>query len=302
MRRVPLQLELLDETVPALPSARLQVPPPAPQGPPHPPKDAGRPDPGRPDPARALVERLERLMRSRLGSLVLTDNKSRIISARPAARGERLDVRIHRCFATASDATLGSVVVFLRSRRRSAARRQALRAIRQHFAGHGPRPEASSRRRSSLRPAGRCFDLRQLRDDLNRRYFGGELEVAITWGRASQTRPAPARGPATRGPATRRGRKRRRGRCGFSIQLGSYDERRNLVRLHRSLDHAEVPRCVVESVVYHEMLHAALPPVVVNGRRRIHTPEFRRRERLYHRHGEAERWIDDNLERLAAWR
>ncbi len=282
--RVPFQLQLLDDTVPALPPRRQA------------PKDAGRPDP-----TRGLAERLERWMPGRVRSLVLTDNKSRIISARPAARGEGLDVRIHRCFADATDATLRSVVVFLESRRRSAARRQALRAIREHFAGHGPRPEAAPRR-TTLRPVGRCFDLRQLRDELNHRYFGGELEVAITWGRASRPRRAAARGPATRGPANRRGRKRRRKRCGFSIQLGSYDQRRNLVRLHRCLDRAEVPRFVVESVVYHEMLHAALPPVVEGGRRRIHTPEFRRRERLYHRHEEAERWLDDNLERLASWR
>ena len=232
-------------------------------------------------------------MPGRLGSLVLTDNKRRIVSARPAGDGERLDVRIHRCFTTASDATLRSVADFLLSRRRSPRRRAALKAIREHFAAHAPRPAEAPRRSATLRPVGSFFDLRELRDDLNRRYFGGALEVAITWGRASGTR---------RAPAARRRRRRRRGRCGFSIQLGSYDEGRNLVRIHRCLDRAEVPRLVVESVIYHEMLHADLPPVVVNGRRRIHTPEFRRRERLYRHHDAAERWIEDNLERLSSWR
>ncbi len=59
-----------------------------------------------------------------------------------------------------------------------------------------------------------------------------------------------------------------------------------------------VPRYVVESVVYHEVLHATLPPVMKNERRRIHTPEFRRRERLFPNYQRAERWIDRNPKRL----
>lgn len=234
-----------------------------------------------------LQDRLKPFASGKIRSLTLTDNRTRIVSARAAPSGA-LDVRIHRCFLDAPDAVLQAVAGFLFSRRRDAARQRALAVIRGHFDSHRPATLATGpRRRLALRPVGRCFDLRELRDGVNRRYFGGELEVDITWGRHH------APGPA------RRGRSPRRRGCGFSIQLGSYDERRKVVRIHRCLDRPEVPRCVVESVVHHEMLHAAIPTVVVDGRRRIHPPEFRRRERLYRHHDEASRWIEENLHWLA---
>lgn len=243
------------------------------------------PEPDPPSDSRErLADRLGELLDRPLASLVLTENRSRIVSARPAPYGRRLEVRIHRCFADASEPTLRAVADFLGGRR-GEPRRRALRTIREHFARHGAPQEPATKRRTVLRPVGQCFDLRELCDDVDRRYFGGELGVAITWGRAS-----------------RRRRKRRRRGCGFSIQLGSYDDRRRLVRIHRCLDRPEVPRYVVEAVIHHELLHAALPPVVVNGRRRLHTPEFRRRERQFEHHRKASRWIEKNLARLAGWR
>ena len=72
--------------------------------------------------------------------------------------------------------------------------------------------------------------------------------------------------------------------------------------LHRVLDQPSVPRHVIEAVVYHELLHADMPPVVRNGRRHFHTPEFRRRERLYRHLSKAERWIQEHLPELLAAR
>ncbi len=226
----------------------------------------------------ALRRRLDLLLPAGVASVALTDNRSRIFSARQHPDG-RLAVRIHRCFVLAGDPTLRAVAELLSSRRRGKRRDQRLAAVRDHFQRHAERRDEAPRRRTLvLRPVGRCFDLRQLRDEVNARYFGGTLEVHITWGRAPSHR--------------------RRGRC-FSIRLGSYDERQNLVRVHPSLDRAEVPRYVVESVVHHELLHAAMPPATVNGRRRLHPPEFRRRERLFEHYRKAERWIEKHLTQLA---
>jgi predicted metal-dependent hydrolase len=38
--------------------------------------------------------------------------------------------------------------------------------------------------------------------------------------------------------------------------------------------------------------------VTVNGRHHFHTPEFRRRERLYRHLAKAEAWIEENLAEL----
>ena len=83
-----------------------------------------------------------------------------------------------------------------------------------------------------------------------------------------------------------------------SLQLGSYSYEDRLIRIHRVLDDPSVPRYVVEAVVHHELLHADMPPEVRGGKRQFHTPEFRRRERLYRNLGRAERWIGEHLPEL----
>ncbi|HEX3129171.1 MAG TPA: hypothetical protein VH394_17690, partial [Thermoanaerobaculia bacterium] len=109
----------------------------------------------------------------------------------------------------------------------------------------------------------------------------GRLSVEITWGRSS----------AVAAQRCRRGRT-------ASLQLGSYSYEDNLIRIHRVLDDPGVPRTVVEAVVHHELLHADMPPEVHNGRRYFHTPEFRRRERLFRQLDRANAWIQEHLPEL----
>lgn len=244
-----------------------------------------------PSPVERLRRRLAPYVARPIADLVLTRNRSRIVSARPAAgatrsrsqgAGERspLAVRIHRCFVDAPDEVLAAVGLVLDDD--PSRRRLGLPRIREHFRVHGA--EDAARRPRTLRSKGRHHDLEALRDRVNERYFDDAVQVAITWGR-----DAPSRG----------GRRRRRG---LSIRLGSYAEAERLVRIHPVLDRADVPRYVVESIVHHEMLHAVIPAEPGRIRRRIHTPEFRRREREFRHHERAERWIAKNLERLARLR
>lgn len=267
---VPRQLSLFRAFSPPAPE------PIAPPGPPEPVVSPPRPAESV---ASSLRARLTEAMAGELGSLTLTNNRTRILSARPRPDGKILDVRIHRSFADASDTTLRAVVRFLRAEKGSARRRRALAEIRRHFATHAPSSPPRPARRA-LQPVGRALDLREIRDDLNAEYFGGQIEASITWGRAGASR-------------------RRRGKT-FSVRLGSYSERDQLIRVHRCLDSADVPRFVVESVVHHEMLHADLPVEIHNGRRRLHTPEFRRRERLFRQFAEAEAWLEAHLGALAS--
>jgi predicted metal-dependent hydrolase len=236
-----------------------------------------------PDAPRLELQRaLNRLTGGRLKSLTLTDNRRTILSVGPGRPGDRtqLAVRIHRCFVGAPPEILEAVATFLESKKGSDRSRQALRVIRQHFAARAE-PSARHPRRPPRRTAGVALDLREVADDLNARYFDGRLAVEITWGRgAGLTQPC-----------------RRRTRTS-SLQLGSYSYEDNLIRLHRVLDQPGVPRHVIEAVVYHELLHADMPPVVRNGRRYFHTPEFRRRERLYRHLDKANRWIQEHLPEL----
>ena len=227
-----------------------------------------------------LLRRLNRLTGGRLRSLELTDNRRTILSVRSGRMGNRapLELRIHHSFIQAPEEVLRAVATFVESKRGSDRAREALVVIREHFSAH----RTSARiRRLALRPEGVALDLRELVADLNQRYFEGRLAVAVTWGKSNAAPPHRCRRART-----------------SSLQLGSYSYEDRLIRVHRVLDDPEVPRYVVEAVVYHEMLHADMPPEVRNGRRLFHTPEFRRRERLYRNLGRAERWITENLTEL----
>jgi hypothetical protein len=224
-----------------------------------------------------LLRQLNRLTGGRLRSLELTDNRRTILSVR-AGMGSRapLELRIHHSFTAAPEEVLRAVATFVESKRGSDRSREALVLIREHFSAH--RTSARTRR-VVLQPVGVALDLRELFAELNERHFEGRLAAGITWGKSAI--------------ASRCGRRR-----SSSLQLGSYSYEDRLIRVHRVLDDPEVPRYVVEAVVYHEMLHADMPPEIRGGKRMFHTPEFRRRERLYRNLTRAERWIGENMPAL----
>jgi hypothetical protein len=227
-----------------------------------------------------LLRRLNRLTGGRLRSLELTDNRRTILSVRSGRQSYRapLELRIHHSFTHAPEEVLLAVAAFVESKRGSDRAREALGVIREHFSTH--RTTARTRR-LVLRPQGVALDLREVLADLNERYFAGRLAADVTWGRSSTAVAHRCRRTRT-----------------SSLQLGSYSYEDRLIRVHGLLDNASVPRYVVEAVVYHEMLHADMPPEIRNGRRIFHTSEFRRRERQYRNLGRAERWIGENLPAL----
>lgn len=267
MRR-PVQLELFGEPAPrptSRPTSRETVRP----------RLLANPDANRLE----LLRRLNRYAAGRLRDLKLTDNRRTILSVRPATDRARLELRIHRSFLEAPEDVVRAVAEFVESKKGSERARQALVTIREHFSRHRG---TGARRKPVLRPEGATLDLRQVVDDLNRRYFEGRLAVEVTWGRSST---------GGSGHLCRRGRS-------ASLQLGSYSYEDNLIRIHRVLDDPGVPRLVVEAVVHHELLHADMPPEIHNGRRFFHTPEFRRRERLFRQLDRANAWIQEHLPEL----
>ena len=63
--------------------------------------------------------------------------------------------------------------------------------------------------------------------------------------------------------------------------LGSYNSRTNIIRVNPVLDRKNVPHYYLEFIVYHEMLHADMGVLKKNGRRDVHSREFRRREKMF---------------------
>jgi hypothetical protein len=225
--------------------------------------------------ARQLAHELGR--RLPLACLILTDNRSVLLSSKRQTDG-RTTVRLHHAFVAAEEGTLAAVAAFTKGAR-GERRLDALRELRRHMEGwQAERGEAEASRPARpvrLRPRGTVYDLEAIRDAVSAERFGGELRTRITWGRWSALR----------------GRRR-------TIRLGSYDGRDEVIRIHPALDQPWVPLAMVKSVVHHELLHAALPPRESGGRRCLHGPEFRRRERELPEHAPAEAWLAANVSRL----
>jgi hypothetical protein len=108
-------------------------------------------------------------------------------------------------------------------------------------------------------PKGSVYDLEEIFEDLNFRYFFGLM-----------SRPA----------------------LGWSLRLsrvtlGHYDHAHNTIVISRLLDRPTVPRLAVEYVVFHEMLHLRHPVEHHASRRCVHTQAFKEAEKQFERLAEA---------------
>jgi len=204
-------------------------------------------------------------------TLVWTENRSLMLSARSNAK-TGYQVRLHRMFLQAPDGVWCALVAYLRNADATASRtiRAYIRQPHPALAGLQPAPQCPH----LLPPQGRYFDLKAIYDELNQHYFINRVQAHITWSRQPPQR------------------KRK------SIRFGSYQERDRLIRVHCLLDQSFVPRYVVENVVFHEMLHQLIPRQYMNGRWSVHPPEFRRQERRFLYHQQAEKWQRQHLGRL----
>src|SRR5437764_2732814 len=127
----------------------------------------------------------------------------------------------------------------------------------------------------NLQDEGTHFDLRPIFEKLNERYFGGRLRsYKVMWGRRRKHRPREY------------------------FVFGTIQEEDRVIRINPLLDQSFVPSWFLRYILYHEMLHSVVPDEVLNnGRRRVHTEEFNRRERRFRCYARARRWEQDNLGR-----
>jgi hypothetical protein len=211
----------------------------------------------------ALVRECGRPLR-----LTLTENRSVLLSFRK--QGGVVYLRLHQMFLHASPAVVRAVARGLKRTNRNA---DGL--VRRFMNENLHRVRRLPQRMPPLVTQGTTYDLQEIYDRLNVRFFSGRLAVPLSWGRGS-------------------GRARRGG-----LTFGSYDPVLRLIRIHPVLDSREVPTLFLESVVYHEMLHHHLGGVPDRaGRTVYHSRVFREAEARYPHHQEALAWEKDNLPHL----
>ncbi len=141
---------------------------------------------------------------------------------------------------------------------------------------HSLAPRGEVQRQFEFSTEGLHYDLREVFNKMNARYFNNRLrKYAITWGQRRRRRPE------------------------SYIVFGSIQEEDRLIRIHPLLDREFVPRWYVEYVVYHEMLHAFVPDKYDSaGRRIVHHEGFLAREKKFRNYNRAIAWERENLGRF----
>lgn len=235
---------------------------------------------GEPSPVIGAAEAsLERRIRAHLERaavrVTLTDNRYTMISVRRVPRERRYEVRLHHMFAEADPVITRALARYIADNDRDASR-----VLGDFIDGNNGQVRGRSRRPPTqiMVTTGDHHDLRAIFDDLNARYFGHKIAAAITWG---------PRG----GPARRRN----------SIKMGSYSVEDRVIRIHRSLDRAFVPRFFVEWIVFHEMLHQVHDIKVRNGRREFHSKAFLADEARFEHYPAARAWERRHLDALLTY-
>ncbi len=118
--------------------------------------------------------------------------------------------------------------------------------------------------------AGKYYDLNEIFDSINLRFFNNKIQKPI---------------------------------LGWSLnksygRLGFYSDTRNLLVISRIFDSRKAPLQVVEYLMYHEMLHIYLPARLVNGRKLVHTADFRKLEMQFPDFDKIQKWIKIKRYRL----
>jgi hypothetical protein len=102
-------------------------------------------------------------------------------------------------------------------------------------------------------PQGHFYNLEEVFDSLNLRFFGGMLgRPELTWSEHHAKR-----------------------------SLGHYDAAHNTIVASRVFDRPSSPRYAIEYLLYHEMLHLKHPVKMRGLRRCVHSAEFKAEERLF---------------------
>jgi predicted metal-dependent hydrolase len=117
---------------------------------------------------------------------------------------------------------------------------------------------------------GKVYDLLKIFKQLNELYFSNSLKPPVLgWSRNKSYR-----------------------------RLGFYDQERNLLVVSRNFDQKNVPEDIIRYLVYHEMLHMQYPSIQKNGRRIVHSRQFRETEKQYPQYEDIQKWLNRNVRKL----
>ncbi|MBN1847858.1 MAG: hypothetical protein JW932_04665 [Deltaproteobacteria bacterium] len=217
-----------------------------------------------------LEKRLHSYLKKDL-TLIITDNSRSMINAK--RRNHVYTIRLHHMFLNADKAVVEAIAHYI-SGRRGCDNSLLGEFIKKNEQKIKKVPSSPGLRIAKIRVQGEHVNLQDVFEGLNQRYFDNNVKCLITWGAKRK----------------RAGQK--------SIRLGSYSFRTSTIRIHPVLDKSFVPDYVIDSIVYHEMLHHHLGNLNKDGRHLSHHPAFQKAEKRFSRFHDSKLWIKNNLEKL----
>ncbi|MEE9217881.1 MAG: SprT-like domain-containing protein [Acidobacteriota bacterium] len=216
---------------------------------------------------KRLKRLVERAVRKRVS--LRAESHPRWLVAVATTAGRALSLRVHPSVLETDPETQRLLIEFIRQPGRGVRRRLQSRLL-----CYSGAPRLRPEEQIQHGRLGRVHNLQKMYQRVNCRYFRGRLDVEIMWGRACHSR-------------------RRQ-----SIDFGSYEKSKNVIRINPELDRSWVPTFFVEFILFHEMLHASIGFHRQGERRMLHSPEFREREGQFRTYRAAVRWERANLWRF----
>ncbi len=216
-----------------------------------------------------LQTRMAPFLGKRRLDLCLNNNRQTMVRVVSLSFRKAL-LSVHKIFVQAPDAVLQALVHFVYGAKKD--QQSAKKVIRKFIEEALLEVDlAEEYPQDRIQTKGKLYDLKEIFQTINKDYFCNELDLRITWyGQKMQ--------------------KRKR-----SMTFGEYLRLYRLIKIHRQLDQAVVPDFYVSFVVYHEMLHAVIPPYMDRaGRMRMHGAEFKQREREFAYFQDAMEWEKAN--------
>ena len=192
--------------------------------------------------------------------LIINENKRYLFTVLEKKR-RSVRISLHRMFLEAPLAVLEDLSLYLQTGKKS-----FLMSISQFIDEKSyQQPYLQRVEPQALHTTGDYYDLPAILRRLQEDFFEHKGPNLITWF----------------------GQKKTRSR----IIFGEYQPLLQLVKINKKLDHPSVPDYFVDYVVFHEMLHHVIPSSTMpSGRRSIHGPEFRKREKSYIHFKKAVEW------------
>lgn len=199
------------------------------------------------------------------------ENTSTVVSR--SRDRDRVALRLHRVFLSAPDAILDGIVrCFLNSPPRGTAQllRRALKDFVEVHRHALLRPVEPT---ELLPPRGRVHDLAEILDAVRTVHLPQLSPVLIGWSPRLLQRL-------------------------MGKWIENLPPRPNAIMINRLLDCEAAPRSYLEFLVFHELLHEAIPVRRVDGRWIHHSREFRSREREFPGYRAAVAWEKASLSKL----